>query len=73
MNENREDVVRSALIIERWCREHRKEGAPCDCPLYLVNTCWIKTEHFPDEWILEIMLSCRGLPGKPKGRAKDDG
>lgn len=71
MKINREDVVQAALIVERWCWEHKKDGEPCNCPLYLVNTCWIKTEHCPKDWILEIMLRSRGLRGKPRG-LKDD-
>lgn len=63
MNENREDVVRSALIIERWCKEHFKKDGVCDCPFFDGggNLPFCKISGFiPKAWQLEEFLRNRG-------------
>ena len=59
MKANREDVVQSALTMVRYCREHRKMFAECDCPLADGQTCFIGCA--PEEWELEEYLRTRGL------------
>ena len=68
----REDVVQSALKVERWCRHNcvigswkREEG--CDCPFYdrsgnyRTLKCALQATFFPHEWDLEEWLRARGL------------
>ena len=58
---NRDDVVQAALIIERWCREHR-ELEMCDCPFAGYERCVIHEGlAIPKYWGLENWLSTRGL------------
>jgi len=63
MKANREDVVQAALIVERWCWEHRKDGLEeCDCPFALGMACSLQYfETFPNCWKLEEKLRTRGL------------
>ena len=57
MKINREDVVQAALTVERWCKEHRKDGY-CDCPFF-EETC--KVNYPYNYWGLEEFLRTRGL------------
>ena len=60
----REEVVQSALKVERWCREHRRVGNVCDCPFSDGKPCWFfigDMPEFPCRWGLEEFLRTRGL------------
>ena len=58
MKINREDVVQAALIVERWCAEHKGCG---DCPLLNdEDNCMVAMEA-PDYWNHEEHLRTRGL------------
>ena len=65
---NREDVVQAALIVERWCMEHRNEDGNCDCPfrkriITNIAKCYRCKLDFdlPSDWRLEEHLRERGL------------
>ncbi len=61
MEITREDIVQSALNIERWCKTHAKANG-CDCPLEgKVLICMLANGHFPYKWELEEQLRRRGL------------
>jgi len=58
MQINREDVVKAALTVERWCAKHKGCG---DCPLLNdEDNCMVAMEA-PDYWNLEEQLRTRGL------------
>lgn len=66
MKINREDVVQSALIVERWCRENFKYQSPCDCPFAIregVGSCKLFEHALPFRRHLEEFLRNRGLKG----------
>ncbi len=69
MKPNREDVVKAALTVERWCVETRIEGIPCKgkCPLWDYG-CSLGSplSGYPDIWGLEEKLRKRWL-----GREED--
>ena len=58
---NREDVVQSALNVQRWCEEHC-EG-DCNCPFgSSFVTCMLDTNvGLPYTWHLEEKLRTRGM------------
>ena len=70
MKANREDVVQAALVVERWCKEHKAPAflGGCDCPFYAKDSrfspfyekgeCFLYT---PFVWHLEEKLRTRGL------------
>ena len=73
---NREDVVQSALTVERWCKD--RNGYPCDCPFLEKQvfdgaykcrlTNWRVIDNDLDEreplyWNLEEFLRTRGMRG----------
>ena len=61
MNLNREDVVQSALNVQRWCDEHCQ--GDCDCPFRSsFVTCMLDTKiGLPYAWHLEEKLRTRGV------------
>ena len=68
MNENREDVVRAALIVEHWCTHQSTDI--CKCPFYEPHTatkCRM-TEFIPKLWNLEEHLRTRGVNKKEEDK-----
>ena len=64
MNINREDVVRSALMLARWCEEHCTNSCePCDCPFAFGAAC-VASLNYPKHWGLAEFLRTRGVNKK---------
>lgn len=67
MKINREDVVQSALNVQRWCEQHFNNEYICDCPFaYQDNIGWIDCifhdkKHYPKNLYLEEFLRNRGI------------
>lgn len=66
MNLNREDIVQSAVNVQRWCKEHIKyerfaELGECDCPFNNSKFCALFIGEPPNDWGLEDFLRKRGL------------
>lgn len=66
MNLNREEVVQSALNVQRWCEEHIKQEDVCDCPFGYRNafgfhSCALYAPQYPMEMELEEFLRTRGM------------
>ena len=66
MNLNREDVVQSALNVQRWCEEHFNVQGICDCPFANreVDEEWSECKLFneyPKHLHLEEFLRNRGI------------
>lgn len=63
MNLNREDIVQSALNIQRWCEGHIKND-DCDCPFNMGKeynyACILSDSGYPISWNLEKYLRNRG-------------
>lgn len=59
----REEVVQAALMVQRWCAEHRKIKGVCDCPFYRHDRieCGMGSFSKPSGWGLERFLRTRGL------------
>ena len=65
MKINREDVVRAALTVSHWCKEHRKLGfKKCDCPFSDDELCFLNNAPPPYAWALEVFLRTRGSEKK---------
>ena len=64
MNLNREDVVQSALNVQRWCLKHIK-GLDCDCPFNMGKeydyACILSNSGYPISWNLVQYLRNRGI------------
>lgn len=61
MNITREDVVQSALNIQRWCKNHYSDEE-CDCPFFDIRfrcQCMLPAKSDPREWNLEEKLRTR--------------
>ena len=61
MKTNLEDVVQAALILHRWCKEHRSDDG-CDCPFVdkrKIPACAVCVFN-PGSWKLEEFLRTRG-------------
>ncbi len=74
MNANREDIVRAALTIERWCAEHYKYGGKCDCPFAVpgaFSACRLGDVGCAQEWELEEFLRTRGLKDDDQDARKE--
>ena len=59
---NREDVVQSALNVQRWCNIH-SDYPICDCPFFNKDNdikCFI-APMLPKTWNLEEKLRTRGI------------
>lgn len=65
MNITREDVVRAALTVERWCRSPEGDCYDrLDCPFYakdIPGKCALTINFVPRFWHLEEFLRKRGL------------
>lgn len=66
MNLNREEVVQSALNVQRWCEEHIKQEDVCDCPFGYRNAlglhcCFLYAPQYPMEMELDEFLRTRGV------------
>lgn len=62
MNLNSEDVVQSALNVQRWCSIHSNYPV-CDCPFFNKDSdieCFI-APMLPKTWNLEEKLRTRGI------------
>ncbi len=60
MKPNREDVVKAALTIERWCAEHFEPWLNCDCPFSPFCPVSGSGNVTPSEWGLENYLPEKG-------------
>ena len=61
---NREEVVQSALNVQRWCFNHYDDENPCDCPFFNednYNECKFGSTPTQSSLILEEFLRTRGL------------
>ena len=58
MKINKEDVVQSALLLERWCKSNCGLMGCTNCPFYHNESCFIDMPHV---WNLETKLKNRGL------------
>ena len=57
MKINREDVVQSSLVVERWCTNSE---SCVGCPFFDRQNCAV-TGETPETWHLEEYLRKRGL------------
>ena len=65
MKINREDVVQAALLVSRWCKEHKQCFGDCDCPFQGDDdSCFLRC---PSAWVLEEKLRTRGLSHDGRG------
>lgn len=64
---NREDVVQSALNVQRWCKNHYKTtkfpfgDLICDCPFLETSRCKFYITGEPWTYGLEEFLRTRGM------------
>ena len=64
MQINREDVVQAALMVERYCKEHRIFDGDCECPFQGTHEdggCFLNDRFEPAHWGLNHFLRARGL------------
>jgi hypothetical protein len=62
---NEKDVINAALMIEKWCKEHRNLGGNCNCPFFTKSEeiewdCFLQDRFEPGHWFLEEFLENKG-------------
>lgn len=66
MNINKEDMVQSALNVQRYCKKHIEQEKVCDCPFGYIDSfgfhsCALYVAQYPMEMELEEFLRTRGI------------